>query len=87
MSVEFQEEQFARPAPRTERHSGMQRLVIRTGLAHTGAQASLILILLSVLCFGVSGGIIYVTQKEPEIELAPNIDPETNLPYGVPVAE
>lgn len=87
MSVEFQEEEFARPTQRPERHSGMQRLLIRMGVAHNATQASVMLIALAILLFGVSAGVIYTTQKEPEIELAPDIDPETNLPYGVPAAQ
>jgi len=66
------------------KETGLTGLIISTGLVKTGAQAQvvmlvLIVIMIAIFFFTVSSG------SEPQIIFDSSIDPETGLPFGVPV--
>ncbi len=83
MNFQFEEQQYTRRSLATPKASGIAGLLIKSGVAKNMAEANMWMIgiivvlglFMSWMIFGGGDG----TYKPPK-----GIDPETNLPYGVP---
>ncbi len=73
MPVQFEEQQFSRPLPRTAQQGGVTNLILKLGLAKNVQQANLVMIIIAIVAIGIAAYLMW-----PESTAAPVVDPLTD---------